>query len=87
MVDENSRGAKHLRSDGLLRDLVPLKSIVEQTATRRDFLDLWIPMSDGTQIAARMWLPEDAEQQPVPATMECIPCRKRNVSSCSGIGT
>jgi predicted acyl esterase len=36
----------------------------------------WIPMSDGTRLAARMWLPEDAEDDPVPAILEYIPYRK-----------
>ena len=33
-------------------------------------------MSDGTRLAARMWLPEDAESDPVPAILEYIPYRK-----------
>ena len=37
---------------------------------------LWIPMSDGTRLAARMWLPEDAEDDPVPAILEYVPYRK-----------
>ena len=36
----------------------------------------WIPMSDGTRLAARIWLPEDAERDPVPAILEYIPYRK-----------
>jgi putative CocE/NonD family hydrolase len=36
----------------------------------------WIPMSDGTKLAARIWLPEDAEKNPVPAILEYIPYRK-----------
>jgi uncharacterized protein len=40
--------------------------------------DVWIPMSDGTRIAARLWLPEDAERHPVPALMEYIPYRHRD---------
>ena len=27
----------------------------------------WIPLADGTRLAARIWLPEDAERDPVPA--------------------
>ncbi len=38
----------------------------------------WIPLSDGIRLAARMWLPEDAEQDPVPAILEFIPYRKRD---------
>lgn len=36
----------------------------------------WIPMSDGCKLAARIWLPVDAEQNPVPAILEYIPYRK-----------
>ena len=32
-----------------------------------------IPLQDGTMLAARMWLPEDAEQNPVPAILEYLP--------------
>ena len=40
--------------------------------------NLWIPMPDGTRLAARMWLPEDAEADPVPAILEYLPYRKRD---------
>ncbi|WP_281401939.1 CocE/NonD family hydrolase [Mesorhizobium caraganae] len=43
----------------------------------REIENIWIPMSDGTKIAARMWLPDDAESHPVPVLMEYIPYRKR----------
>lgn len=39
---------------------------------------IWIPMADGTRLAARIWLPEDAERDPVPAILEYIPYRKRD---------
>jgi hypothetical protein len=38
----------------------------------------WIPMSDGTRLAARMWIPEGADDTPVPAILEYIPYRKRD---------
>ena len=38
----------------------------------------WIPMSDGARLAARIWLPEDAENDPVPAILEYIPYRRRD---------
>jgi putative CocE/NonD family hydrolase len=38
----------------------------------------WIPMLDGYCLAARIWLPEDAETSPVPAILEYIPYRKRD---------
>ncbi len=37
-----------------------------------------IPLKDGTTLAARIWLPEDAEQNPVPAILEYLPYRKRD---------
>jgi len=37
-----------------------------------------IPLKDGTVLAARIWLPEDAEQDPVPAILEYLPYRKRD---------
>src|SRR6195256_257714 len=37
-----------------------------------------IPLKDGTNLAARIWLPEDAEQNPVPAILEYLPYRKRD---------
>jgi putative CocE/NonD family hydrolase len=39
---------------------------------------VWIPMSDGKKLAGRLWLPEDAEKNPVPAIMEYIPYRRRD---------
>ncbi|WP_339251728.1 CocE/NonD family hydrolase [Sporosarcina sp. FSL W8-0480] len=38
--------------------------------------NIWIPMSDGTRLSARIWLPEDAVDNPVPAILEYIPYRK-----------
>jgi uncharacterized protein len=39
---------------------------------------LTIAMPDGVKLAARLWLPERAEQEPVPALLEYIPYRKRD---------
>lgn len=38
----------------------------------------WIPTSDGRRLAATLWLPNDAEQKPVPAILEYIPYRRRD---------
>lgn len=38
----------------------------------------WIPMPDGVKLAARIWMPADAEKKPVPAILEYIPYRKRD---------
>jgi predicted acyl esterase len=32
-----------------------------------------IPLGDGTELAARIWLPVDAERRPVPAILEYLP--------------
>ncbi|MGL4234940.1 CocE/NonD family hydrolase [Tabrizicola sp.] len=40
--------------------------------------DLGIPMPDGTRLSARVWMPEDAAANPVPAVLEYIPYRKRD---------
>jgi uncharacterized protein len=37
-----------------------------------------IPLKDGTMLAARIWLPKDAERNPVPAILEYLPYRKRD---------
>lgn len=38
----------------------------------------WIPLRDGCRLAARIWLPVDAERNPVPAVLEYIPYRKND---------
>ncbi len=40
--------------------------------------DLHIPMPDGVALSARVWLPETAQESPVPAVLEYIPYRKRD---------
>ena len=47
----------------------------------REIENCWIPLDDGTRLAARIWLPEDAEQRPVPAILEYIPYRKRDFTA------
>lgn len=37
-----------------------------------------IPLRDGANLAARIWLPRDAERNPVPAILEYLPYRKRD---------
>ncbi|HBU15087.1 MAG TPA: peptidase S15, partial [Gemmobacter sp.] len=41
-----------------------------------DQRDIRIPMPDGVQLSARLWMPEDATENPVPAVLEYIPYRK-----------
>ena len=35
----------------------------------------WVPLRDGARLAARVWLPEDAAEQPVPGILEAVPYR------------
>ncbi|HWA45189.1 MAG TPA: CocE/NonD family hydrolase, partial [Hypericibacter adhaerens] len=44
----------------------------------REIENAWIEMSDGCRLAARIWLPEGAETQKVPAILEYLPYRKRD---------
>jgi len=44
----------------------------------REIEHCWIPLPDGTRLAAKIWLPVDAEDEPVPAILEYLPYRKRD---------
>ncbi len=41
----------------------------------------WITMSDGTRLATKIWLPKNAEKDPVPGILEYIPYRKRDLKA------
>jgi predicted acyl esterase len=45
---------------------------------------VWIPMPDGVNLSATIWLPDDAEKNPVPAVLEFIPYRRRDFTASSG---
>ncbi|WJY28379.1 CocE/NonD family hydrolase [Sporosarcina trichiuri] len=47
----------------------------------KELSSVMIPLSDGTQLAAHIWLPEDAEQNPVPAVLEYLPYRKNDFTA------
>lgn len=55
---------------------IPVRSDFPRTV--REIENCWIPMPDGTRLAARIWLPVDAEADPVPAILEYLPYRKRD---------
>lgn len=42
----------------------------------REIEHVLIPLSDGVRLSARIWLPADAEENPVPGLFEFIPYRK-----------
>ncbi|MGM0785642.1 MAG: CocE/NonD family hydrolase [Pseudomonadota bacterium] len=43
--------------------------------------ETWISLPDGTRLAARIWRPVDAEIHPVPAILEYLPYRKRDLTA------
>src|SRR5690349_88742 len=51
-------------------------SVFPRKVVKRD--PVFIPLADGTEIAATIWLPEDAEQSRVPAVVEMVPYRRRD---------
>lgn len=54
----------------------PSNTIAEHTFS--ELPDIRIPLSDGRRLAARIWLPDTAETEPVPAILEYLPYRKRD---------
>ncbi len=64
-----------------VQESIHLKSASELPGRIREVEHLWIPLSDGCRLAARLWFPEDAEASPVPAILEYIPYRKRDGTS------
>jgi len=57
-----------------------MKSISDFPHRVREEENVWIPMSDGAQLAGRLWLPETAMDEPVPCILEYIPYRKRDMT-------
>src|SRR5947207_2111080 len=55
-----------------------MKTVAELPSRVRVVENEWLPLSDGTRLAARMWLPADAAHRPVPALLEYLPYRKRD---------
>jgi hypothetical protein len=47
----------------------------------REIENSFITLAEGIRLAARIWLPEDAEANPVPAILEFLPYRKRDGTS------
>jgi len=57
---------------------------VPESVTRLDHV--WIPLADGTRLAARIWMPDDAASTPVPGLLEAIPYRKNDTTSVADAG-
>ena len=60
------------------------RAAVPESVTRLDHV--WIPLSDGTRLAARIWMPVDAASTPVPGLLEAIPYRKNDTTSVADAG-
>src|ERR1700680_4350819 len=58
-----------------------MRRVTELPVAVREIENIWIPLSDGVRLAARVWLPETAESQPVAAVLEYIPYRKRDMTA------
>ena len=55
-----------------------MREVAEFPRRVREIENVFIPLADGRRLAARLWLPEDAESDPVPAVIEYMPYRKRD---------
>jgi uncharacterized protein len=55
-----------------------IKTVKDFPRKVKEVENFWIPLSDGVKLAGRMWIPRDAEKNPVPAILEYIPYRKRD---------
>ncbi len=60
-----------------MKKLSRFKAVVDLPRPVKLIENTWIPLADGTRLAARIWLPEDADDQKrVPAILEYLPYRK-----------
>ncbi len=55
-----------------------MRTVTEFPCPVREIENAWITLADGCRLAARIWLPEDASEKPVPAILEYLPYRKRD---------
>ena len=56
----------------------PMKIVTEFPRKVVEIPDMGIVMPDGCRLSARIWMPEDATDNPVPAILEHLPYRKRD---------
>ncbi len=55
-----------------------MKTVTEFPHRIVEHADMGIIMSDGCRLSARVWMPEDAAENPVPVILEHLPYRKRD---------
>ena len=55
-----------------------MKTVTDFPRQTIEFPDMGIVMPDGCRLSVRVWMPADADQEPVPAILEHLPYRKRD---------
>lgn len=55
-----------------------MRVVTEFPFAVREIENVWVPLPGGERMAARVWLPEGVESNPVPAILKYIPYRKRD---------
>lgn len=58
-----------------------MRAVTSLPHTVEEVEHLWIPVSDGTRLGARLWRPVSAVDEPVPGVLEMIPYRKRDLTA------
>ncbi|MBE1533153.1 CocE/NonD family hydrolase [Actinomadura algeriensis] len=58
-----------------------MRSVTALPNAIREDEHVWIPMSDGVRLAARIWRPVSSDDEPVPVVLEFIPYRKRDLTA------
>jgi putative CocE/NonD family hydrolase len=58
-----------------------MRRVTELPFAVREIENVWIPLGDGVRLAARVWLPQTADSRPVPAVLEYVPYRKRDMTA------
>ena len=67
-----------LISPGFTSHQILMKVIRDSPCRIEEIKHVWIPMTDGCRLSARIWRPKDSHQNPVPAILEYIPYRKND---------
>ncbi|WP_090240183.1 CocE/NonD family hydrolase [Lentibacillus halodurans] len=64
-----------------IRDNVNRRVKTDYPRSIKKWEHVWIPMSDGAKLAATIWIPDDAHDNPVPALLEYLPYRKNDFTA------
>ncbi len=58
-----------------------MRTVTSLPHTVREDEHVWISMPDGVRLAGRIWRPVSSDDEPVPAILEFIPYRKRDLTA------